>query len=87
MSRPHKISVAEMETFLASHYVEAASATTVDQTQRKRFGRSGTGLYLVERRYLETSKIQWSLEEVGEWQPIYAGPDLAEAVRMYNGLG
>lgn len=90
MLSPHKISVDEIEGFLAKCYVECASATTADKTRRKRFGRSGTGLYLVERCDLAERidilcpQIRWVLEEVGGWHPVYCGTDIVEAVRRYN---
>lgn len=78
MTRPHNITAAEMAIFFGETEVVAASATTADGTQRKRLLRRGSGLYITCRRYIG---------ENGDWQPVYSGPDLDEAVRMYNGLG
>ena len=74
---PHKIDVHEMASYLASHVVEFASAPTSDGTQRKQVSCRGGNTFLVERRYLGESL----------WKIVYEGPDLDEAVRMYNGLG
>lgn len=79
MPRPHKIDFESMADFFASTEVEAASATTCDETQRKRLLRRGAATYCVDRRYIQGTDIQW--------QPVYSGPDLCEAIRLYNGLG
>jgi len=76
MSRPHKIHAADVRTYLESHVHEVASATTADQTQRKRLLRKGWSTLLVDRRYLVDR----------DPQVIYEGPDLDEAIRVYNSL-
>lgn len=81
MPRPHRIDATEMVAFLDAHYVEYASATTADGTQRKSIGRQGTGHYVVSRRYLSVAA-----QEDGP-QVVYVGTDANEAVRLYNGLG
>lgn len=78
MPLPHTITAEGAAKFFADLVVEYASAPTADQTQRKRLRRKGSGLYIVDRRYYVEPK---------QWAEVYAGPDLDEAVRLYNGLG
>lgn len=77
MMTPHKIDVAEMAEYVAGLQHVLASASTVDRTQRKNLILRGGGTYLVVRQYFTDFT-----KEV-----VYTGSDLAEAVRIYNGMG
>lgn len=75
MYEPHKIDIQEVRRFLDSAPIHIASARTLDSTQRKTLSRTGS-VFLVQRRYLDEA----------EWEVVYRGEDLDEAVRLYNGL-
>lgn len=56
-----------------------ADTKTLDNTQRKGFDFAASAkgtLYKVARRYIQDD----------QWQTIYQGTDLVEAVRLYNSL-
>ena len=77
MSTPHKITAEDVQETL-DQWLLAASATTVDKTQRKRFYvKVGERKFKVERRYFE--------DERG-WQVIYWHEDLQGAIDAYNRL-
>lgn len=77
MREPHRLDV--RKDFPASFgWVQHASATTADDSQRKRLEvEIGKVNYRVRRKYCAPDE---------DWQTIYEGDNLAEAVRLYNSL-
>ena len=78
---PHKVSYLSMRAFFDENEVTAASATTADNTQRKRLVMRGAGVFVVKRAYWPKSNAP------AEWEDVYVGPALSKAVAAYNGLG
>jgi len=78
---PHRLTVEEAQERLAAHDSPSLSAVTADGSQKKSLYWSSPdgpeGDWLVRRLYLAADE---------DWQTVYQGPSLAEAVRIYNGL-
>lgn len=73
--QPHRISVEDLTNL---GWREVASATTADASQRKRLEVAvGDKSLRLSRRYLATNE---------DWQVVYEGYSVEEAVRLYNGL-
>ena len=62
-SVPHRVDEDSLRTFLQDRWVNFASATTSDQTQRKHLdvivGSGTKGVYRVQRRYCDDPDKQW----------------------------
>ena len=76
----HKVDVSILDGL---SFVQVASATTVDGTQRKTLTAAvGKSQFLVRRWY-----IAFLAADRKDPETVYEGADLTEAVRLYNGLG
>ena len=77
MDKPHRITTEALGP-LPWGWQVVASATTADRSQGKRLEAAiGAALFRVTRRYHAPDS---------ERETVCEGPDLAEAVRFYNGL-
>lgn len=76
--KSHRITVQDVLMFCKNRWETMTSATTVDRTQRKHLNVAvNEEGYRVQRRYFGGN---------GQWETIFEGRDLEEAVRVYNRL-
>jgi len=81
MNQPHTITAEEVQAGLGWHPL--ASATTADDTMRKRLSvKVGSSVFRVRRYYLAEAR-QGNFKP---WEAVYEGDDLDAAVQAYNRL-
>jgi len=66
--------------------IEMATDRTLDETQRKRLlVYLGQARFVVNRKYLDGVTVA-TFDDDPQPEVVYDGPDLNEAIRIYNGL-